>query len=79
MIRKHPHCNRGSIGKRVAVWNETVTVAVGIPAAGEASSTERAASMRGSCAPKVESARHARRLSEDSFSTSEGRFIPSPP
>lgn len=79
MIRKHPHCNRGSIGKRVAVWNETVTVAVGIPAAGEASSTERAASMRGSCAPKVESARHARRLSEDSFSTSEGRFIPRPP
>ena len=79
MIRKHPHCNRGSIGKRVAVWNETVTVAVGIPAAGEASSTERAASMRGSCAPKVESARHARRLSEDSFSKSEGRFIPSPP
>lgn len=79
MIRKHPHCNRGSIGKRVAVWNETVTVAVGIPAAGEASSTERAASMRGSCVPKVESARHARRLSEDSFSTSEGRFIPRPP
>ena len=79
MIRKHPHCNRGSIGKRVAVWNETVTVAVGIPAAGEASSTERAASMRGSCAPKVESARHARRLSEDSFSMSEGRFIPRPP
>lgn len=79
MIRKHPHCNRGSIGKRVAVWNETVTVAVGISAAGEASSTERAASMRGSCAPKVESARHARRLSEDSFSTSEGRFIPRPP
>ena len=54
MIRKHPHCNRGSIGKRVAVWNETVTVAVGIPAAGEASSTERAASMRGSCVPKNE-------------------------
>lgn len=79
MIRKHPHCNRGSIGKRVAVWNETVTVAVGIPAAGEASSTERAASMRRSCVPKVESARHARRLSEDSFSTSEGRFIPRPP
>lgn len=79
MIRKHPHCNRGSIGKRVAVWNETVTVAVGIPAAGEASSTERAASMRGSCAPKVESARHARRLLDDSFSMSEWRFIPRPP
>lgn len=79
MIRKHPHCNRGSIGKRVAVWNETVTVAVGIPAAGEASSTERAGSIRGICAPKVESARHARRLLDDSFSMSEWRFIPRPP
>ena len=49
--------------------------------AGGTSSTERAGSMRGSCAPIVESARHARRLSEDSFSMSmsEWRFIPRPP
>ena len=59
-----------TVGPLASVWPfgmETVTVAVGIPAASGISSTERAASMRGSCAPKVESARHARRLSEDSF------------
>ena len=71
-----------TVGPLASVWPfgmETVTVAAGMPAAGGTSSTERTGSMRGSCAPKVESARHARRLSEDSFSTSEGRFIPSPP
>ena len=79
MVGKHSWRNRGPLGKRWPFGMETVTVAAGMPAAGGTSSTERTGSMRGSCAPKVESARHARRLSEDSFSTSEGRFIPSPP
>ena len=71
-----------TVGPLASVWPlgmETVTVAVDMPAAGGTSSTERAGSMRGSCVPKVESARHARRLSEDSFLMSEGRFIPRPP
>lgn len=47
------------MGPLASVWPfgmETVTVAVGMPAAGGASSTERAGSIRGICAPKVESA-----------------------
>ena len=54
MVGKHSWRNRGPLGKRWPFGMETVTVAVGMSVAGGISSTERAGSMKESCAPKNE-------------------------